>query len=159
MNALLATKPLRTLKILGHKESESEVAQLCLTVCDPIDYSLPGSSIHGIFQARILESVAISFSKGTRVFSYIVMIDYIKFPNIEPFIHLLIQPITKNVSYIEKILVIKGLDVQTTGSQNVVARPVASVSPGNSLKTQTFGTPPPLCPRPAHRPLESETPG
>ena len=44
-------------------KSESEVTQLCLTLCDPMDYSLPGSSIHGIFQARILEWVAISFSK------------------------------------------------------------------------------------------------
>ena len=33
----------------------SEVAQSCLTLCDPIDYSLPGSSVHGIFQARVLE--------------------------------------------------------------------------------------------------------
>ena len=36
-------------------ESESEVTQLCLTLYDPMDYSLSGSSIHGIFQARILE--------------------------------------------------------------------------------------------------------
>ena len=41
----------------------SEVAQSCLTLCDPMDCSLPGSSIHGIFQARILEWVAISFSR------------------------------------------------------------------------------------------------
>ena len=40
--------------------------QSCLTVCDPMDYSLPGSSIHGIFQARILEWVAISFSFPTQ---------------------------------------------------------------------------------------------
>ena len=37
---------------------------MCLTLCDPIVYSLPGSSIPGIFQARILEWVAISFSRG-----------------------------------------------------------------------------------------------
>ena len=43
----------------------SEVAQLCLTLCDPMDYSPPGSSIHGIFQARVLEWVAISFSRGS----------------------------------------------------------------------------------------------
>ena len=36
-------------------ESESEVIQSCPTLCDPMDYSPPGSSIHGIFQARILE--------------------------------------------------------------------------------------------------------
>ena len=40
----------------------SEVAQLCPTLCDPMNYSLPGSSIHGIFQARVLEWIAISFS-------------------------------------------------------------------------------------------------
>ena len=40
-------------------ESESEVAQLCPTLCDPMVCSLPGSSIHGIFQARILDWVAL----------------------------------------------------------------------------------------------------
>ena len=45
-------------------ESESEVAQSCLTLCDPMDCSPPGSSVHGILQARILEWVAISFSRG-----------------------------------------------------------------------------------------------
>ena len=43
-------------------ESESEVAQSCLTLCDPMDCSSPGSSIHGIFQARVLEWGAIAFS-------------------------------------------------------------------------------------------------
>ena len=43
--------------------SESEVAQLCPTLSDPIDCSLPDSSIHGIFQARVLEWDAIAFSK------------------------------------------------------------------------------------------------
>ena len=43
----------------------SEVTQSCLTLCDPMDCSLPGSSVHGIFQARILEWVAISFSRGS----------------------------------------------------------------------------------------------
>ena len=41
----------------------SEVPQWCLTLCDPMDCSLPGSSVHGIFQARILEWGAIAFSK------------------------------------------------------------------------------------------------
>ena len=41
---------------------ESKVAQSCLTLCDPLDCSLPGSSIHGIFQARVLEWGAIAFS-------------------------------------------------------------------------------------------------
>ena len=43
----------------------SEVTQSCPTLCDPMDYSLPGSSVHGIFQARVLERVAISFSRGS----------------------------------------------------------------------------------------------
>ena len=45
-------------------KSESEVAQSCLTLSDPMDCSLPGSSIHGIFQARVLEWGAIAFSSG-----------------------------------------------------------------------------------------------
>ena len=43
-------------------KSESEVAQSCLTLSDPMDCSLPGSSVHGIFQARVLEWGAIAFS-------------------------------------------------------------------------------------------------
>ena len=43
-------------------KSESEVAQLCPTVSDPMDCSLPGSSVHGIFQARVLEWGATAFS-------------------------------------------------------------------------------------------------
>ena len=43
-------------------KSESEVAQSCPTLNDPMDWSLPGSSIHGIFQAKVLEWVAIAFS-------------------------------------------------------------------------------------------------
>ena len=43
-------------------KSEREVAQLCLTLGDPMDCSLPGSSVHGIFQARVLEWGAIAFS-------------------------------------------------------------------------------------------------
>ena len=45
--------------------SESEVAQSCLALCDPMDGSLPGSSVRGIFQARVLEWVAVSFSRGS----------------------------------------------------------------------------------------------
>ena len=43
-------------------KSKSEVAQPCPTLSDPMDYSLPGSSVHGIFQARVLEWGAIAFS-------------------------------------------------------------------------------------------------
>ena len=44
-------------------KSESEVAQLCPTLCDRIDGSPPGSSVPGIFQARVLEWAAIAFSE------------------------------------------------------------------------------------------------
>ena len=44
-------------------KSESEVTQSCLTLSNPMDCSLPGSSIHGIFQARVLEWGAIAFSE------------------------------------------------------------------------------------------------
>ena len=47
---------------LHESESESKVAQSCPTLCDPMDCSLPGSMVHGIFQARVLEWVAICFS-------------------------------------------------------------------------------------------------
>ena len=50
--------PLQCMKV----KSENEVAQLCPTLRDPMDCSLPGSSVHGIFQARVLEWVAIAFS-------------------------------------------------------------------------------------------------
>ena len=43
-------------------KSECEVTQSCPTLSDPKDWSLPGSSVHGIFQARVLEQVAIAFS-------------------------------------------------------------------------------------------------
>ena len=56
------TKVSQAMKV---KESESEVAELCPTLCDPMDCSPPGSSVHGILQARILEWVAISFSRGS----------------------------------------------------------------------------------------------
>ena len=47
-------------------ESESEVAQSCPTLSDPMDCSLPGSSVHGIFQARVQEWGAIAFSDTRR---------------------------------------------------------------------------------------------
>ena len=54
-------------------KSESEVTQSCPTLSDPMDCSLPGSSIHGLFQARVLEWGAIAFSvsasQGTLIYS------------------------------------------------------------------------------------------
>ena len=54
-------------------KSESEVAQSCPTLSDPMDCSLPGSSVHGIFQARVLEWGAIAFSDICYMFLYIHM--------------------------------------------------------------------------------------
>ena len=51
-------------------KSESEVAQLCPTLSDPMDCSLPGSSVHGIFQARVLEWGALAFSEKGLVRHY-----------------------------------------------------------------------------------------
>ena len=47
------------------RRKENEVDQSCLTLCDNMDCSLPGSSVHGIFQAIVLEWVPISFSRGS----------------------------------------------------------------------------------------------
>ena len=46
-------------------QSKSEVAQSCLTLCDPMDSSLSGSTVHGIFQARMWEWVAVSSSRDS----------------------------------------------------------------------------------------------
>ena len=48
-------------------KSESEVSQSCPTLSSPMDYSLPGSSIHGILQARVLEWGAITFSQICKI--------------------------------------------------------------------------------------------
>ena len=55
---------LLTAPFSGYSESEVKVAQSCLTLCDPMNCSLPGSSVHGILQARIVEWVAMPFSRG-----------------------------------------------------------------------------------------------
>ena len=52
-------------RLITSNESESEVAQSFLFICNSMDCNLPGSSVHGILQARILEWVAISFSRGS----------------------------------------------------------------------------------------------
>ena len=56
-------RPLSLRLVCQEYESESEVAQSCPTLCDPVDCSPPGFSVHGILQARILGQVAISFSR------------------------------------------------------------------------------------------------
>ena len=61
--AAAATFSYKSCPGIKSSESESEVAQLCPTLCYHMDCSLPGSSIHGILQARVLEWVAIAFSQ------------------------------------------------------------------------------------------------
>ena len=53
-------------RLSGHAKGKGKaLAQSCPTLCDPVDCSLPGSSIRGILQARVLEWGAISFSRGS----------------------------------------------------------------------------------------------
>ena len=73
-------------------KSESEVAQSCLTLCDPMDCSPPGPSIHGIFQARVLEWGAIAFS-GQLAYSQIK----------EPFVTYQNHRLSDEISIWEKI--------------------------------------------------------
>ena len=58
-------------------KSESEVAQSSLTLCNPMGCSLPGSAVHGIFQARVLEWGAIVFSKILCILVYMTCLDLI----------------------------------------------------------------------------------
>ena len=58
--------PVGHCSVIKRKKSVSEVTQSCWTLCDPMDCSLPGCSVHEIFQARVLEWVAISFSRGSQ---------------------------------------------------------------------------------------------
>ena len=61
-------------------KSESEVVQSCPTLSDPMDCSLPGSSVHGIFQARVLEWCAITFSDINT--NAVLKVNYISLYNI-----------------------------------------------------------------------------
>ena len=55
------------------------VTQSCLTSCDPLDWNLPGSSVHGILQASIVEWVAMTNSKGSYQPRYLTYISYVSF--------------------------------------------------------------------------------
>ena len=61
-------------------KSESEVAQSCPTLPNPMDFSLPGSSIHGIFQARVLEWGAIAFSNAWKWKVKVKSLSYVQLP-------------------------------------------------------------------------------
>jgi len=60
---IIITDPMGIIRII--KKERRSVSHLCPTLCEPMDCSLPGSSVHGISQARILQWVAIFFSRGS----------------------------------------------------------------------------------------------
>ena len=64
-----------------HLAAAAKSLHLCLTLCDPIDSSLPGSPVHGIFQARVLEWGAIAFSECSSWFPLKYISGFIQFPN------------------------------------------------------------------------------
>ena len=74
-------------------KSESEVTQSCRTLSGPMDCSLPGSSIHGIFQVRVLEWVAIAFS-----YTFLFFFFFFRFSNI-----FLIHVKQKVIKFLEKL--------------------------------------------------------
>ena len=62
----------RQRNIINQLRTRAQSLQLCLTLCDPMDYSPPGSSVHGILQARVLEWGAIAFSAWVKRYSHIL---------------------------------------------------------------------------------------
>ena len=68
---------------------ESEVAQLCPTLSNPMDYSPPVSSVHGIFQARVLEWVAIAFSSPSKYYGSAKGLLYREY--FDPLFHILLK--------------------------------------------------------------------
>ena len=64
------------------EKSESEVTQSCPTLCDPMDCHLTGSSVHGIFQARVLEWGAIAFSRQRQLAPTKSPMHFPRFPSI-----------------------------------------------------------------------------
>ena len=83
-------------------KGESEVAQSCPTLSDPMDGSPPGSSVHGIFEARALEWGAIAFSKRTNVSTLLFAECYtlVRFHRLFPNVLFLLQDPIQNTSYV-----------------------------------------------------------
>ena len=85
-------------------KSESEVAQSCPTLSDPMDCSLQGSSVHGIFQARVLEWGAIAFSEiGNSCICFCIYVS-ILYSSINPSIYLTEQTqSSRSIVYLEEL--------------------------------------------------------
>ena len=79
-------------------ESESEVTQSCLTLCDPVDCSPPGSSVHGILQARILEWVAISFEPRSPILQADALTSSVQFSSVTQLCPTLCNPTDCNLA-------------------------------------------------------------
>ena len=103
-------------------KSESEVAQSCLILCDPMDCSLPGSSVHGIFQARVLEWGAIAFSENSH--SRILFIEMRGPPGVEASF----PPSTFRGGTNHKCMA--GDDVKSAGEQECLCRGLKLRLPG-----------------------------
>ena len=124
-------------------KSESEVAQSCLTLRDPMDYSLPGSSVHRIFQARVLEWGAIAFSKISsynHINSYFPLfliqnIDAIcTVPYLAFFTYLYIQKIV-SYQYLETLLTIFVAVCTSLCAQTMVYSPIPLLLNTGCLQT------------------------
>ena len=76
-------------------KSESDVAQLCRTLSDPMDFSLAGSSAHGIFQARVLEWSAIAFSIHTLTYLILTYTQLLNFLSTVKDVYSFPEPIPK----------------------------------------------------------------
>ena len=95
---------------------ESEVAQACLTLCDPMDYSAPGSSIHGIFQARVLEwgAIAFSFTSGENL---LISVD----TKLKSRIHFGIRRYVGTIQAKETFSIIRKRDIYKGNTQSFIA--------------------------------------
>ena len=86
------------------------VVQLCPTLCNPVDCSLPGPSVHGIFQARILERVAISSSRDWTQVSCIgrrILYHQVTWEALNCLSYLIIHAFLKNLSWIKVFISLK----------------------------------------------------
>ena len=113
------------------EKSESKVAQSCPTLRDPMDCSLPGSSIHGIFQARVLEWGAIAFSIPVH-HQPPNLAQLMSIKSVMPSKHLILCcPLLLPPSIFPRIRVFSNSQLFTSGGQSISASALASILPMN----------------------------